>query len=155
MSRCIKCKLSHGVELNCQFVGETTGSTPVAPAAEVTIVNVSDIIDAFGRLMTTAVNTQNSVLATRVNLLGADYVRKQEDAVTAAVTAAVTTASAFAAPYLRRMAEAELALIEARTRVEIVGLELQAVRLEAEAAEARAAARATAARPAHAHRRHR
>jgi len=118
--------------MQCQFV-ETDEATPVAPAAEVTIVNISNIIDAFGRLMTTAVNTQNSVLATRVNLLGADYVRKQEDAVTAAVTAAVTTAAAFAAPYLRRMAEAELAVIEARTRNEIKILDIQASRLDAEA----------------------
>lgn len=154
MSKCLKCKLSHGVELNCQFVGETTGSTPVAPAAEVTIVNVSDIIDAFGRLMTTAVNTQNSVLATRVNLLGADYVRKQEDAVTAAVTAAVTTAAAFAAPYIRRMAEAKVAVEEAKARNEVLQLDLQAQRIR-ESRPATAARPVQAARHAHAHRRHR
>ena len=79
------------------------------------------------------------------------------EAAMAVVVAVAAGAVEAAAAYAKRIAGAEVAVIEARTRVEIVGLELQAARMEAEAAEARAAARA-AARPAHrphASRRHR
>lgn len=145
MSRCIKCKLSHDLRLQCQFVNESEQATPVAPAAAVTVVNVSDILDAFGRMMETAVNAQNSILANRVNLLGADYVRKQEEATTTAVTAAVMAVAEAAAPYITRLCQAEIAVVEARSRNEVLQLDLQAQRLRDESRLA------TAARHAHAH----
>ncbi len=151
MSKCLKCLMNHGAELNCQFVGETTEATPVAP--EVTIVNVAGIVDAFGRLVTTLTAAQNATLTTRVNILGADYVRAQEQAAVTAVTAAVMAVAEAAAPYVKRIAECEMAVVEARTRNEIKVLDLQAQRLDAEirGSAARPAAQAAHRRP----RRHR
>jgi hypothetical protein len=143
MSRCIKCKLSHDLRMQCQFV-ESKQATP-APAAE---VNITEVINALGRMVTLVVDAQNSTMATRVNLLGADYVRKQEQAAVEAVTAAVAAVGAAAAPYITRLCQAEIAVVEAKARNEVKILDGQASRLDA---EARAAA--AAARPAH--RRHR
>lgn len=151
MSRCIKCKLSHDLRMQCQFV-EREQATPVAPAAAPTADTIVNIIDALGRMVTSVVNAQNSTMATRVSLLGADYVRKQEQAAVEAVTAAVAAVGAAAAPYITRLCQAEIAVVEARTRNEVKILDGQASRLDA---EARAAAAAQAAHRPHAHRRRR
>jgi hypothetical protein len=150
MSKCLKCKLSHDPRMQCQFV-ETDEATPVAPAptAEVTIVNISNIVDAFGRLMASAVEAQNSILSNRVNLLGADYVRNQESGAMEVMTAAVGAVTAAAMPYVARLAEAELAVIEARTRNEVARLDIEASKLRDEsrlAAASRHAASRHAAR---------